>query len=53
MVEFAEGGARDTKRTRRRTRPREEAYDGPYEARLLAGDPLPSTPAEEGLDRHE
>jgi hypothetical protein len=53
MIEGAEGGARDTKRTRRRTRPKEEAYDGAYHASLLSGSPLPSTPAEDGLDVHD
>jgi hypothetical protein len=43
MIEWAEGSARDTKRTRRRTRPKEEAYRSS----------LPSTPAEMGLDRHD
>ena len=49
MIEFADGCPRDTRRMRRRTRPREEAFDGAYHASLLAGDPLPSTPAERGL----
>jgi hypothetical protein len=47
-IEFFEGTSRDTKRRRRRTRPVEQGYDGAYHASLLAGDPLPSTPAEEG-----
>lgn len=48
MIEFAERSSRDTKRQRRRTRPRELAYDGEYHASLLHGTPLPSTPAESG-----
>ena len=50
MIEWAERSSRDTKRTRRRTRPTAEAYHGAYHASLLDGDPLPSTPAEDGLD---
>ena len=46
MIEDAEGTARDTKRIRRRTRPKDQAYDGAYHASLVSGDPLPSTPAE-------
>jgi hypothetical protein len=53
MIELSEREHRDTKRRRRRTRPREAAYDGAYHASLLEGDPLPSTPAENGLDRHD
>jgi hypothetical protein len=49
MIEFAAGVARDTKRMRRRTRPKAEAFDGAYHASLLAGDPMPDTPAERGL----
>lgn len=50
MIEFIERSSRDTKRLRRRTRPKAEAYDGAYHASLLNGEPLPSTPAERGLD---
>ena len=46
MIKDAEGIARDTKRIRRRTRPKDQAYDGAYHASLVSGDPLPSTPAE-------
>lgn len=53
MIECVERRSRDTKRTRRRTRPREEAFDGEYHASLLSGNPLPSTPAENGLDLHD
>ena len=53
MIEWAERGSRDTARVRRRTRPKEEAYDGAYLASLRSGTPLPSTPAEHGLDVHE
>jgi hypothetical protein len=53
MIEWAEGSARDTKRTRCRTRPKDEAYDGAYHASLLSGSPLPSTPAEDKLDVHD
>ena len=53
MIELSEREHRDTKRLRRRTRPREAAYDGAYHASLLEGDPLPSTPAENGLDPHD
>lgn len=42
MIECVERRSRDTKRTRRRTRPSEEAYS--------TG--LPNTPAEDGLDLH-
>ncbi len=52
MIEYVEGTARDTKRQRRRTRAKEFAYHGAYYASLLSGDPLPSTPAEDGLDTH-
>jgi hypothetical protein len=48
MIEWAERSSRDTKRTRRRTRPKEEAYYSAYYASLLSGNPLPSTPAENG-----
>jgi hypothetical protein len=48
MIEWAERRSRDTKRARRRTRPKVEAYDGAYYASLLSGDLLPSTPAENG-----
>jgi hypothetical protein len=53
MIEWAERSNRDTKRTRRRTRPKEEAHDGAYHASLLSGNPLPSTPAEQSLDVHD
>jgi hypothetical protein len=53
MIEWAEPSIRDTKRTRRRTRQKGEAYDGAYHASLLSGNPLPSTPAEDGLDVHD
>jgi len=53
MIEWADGTARDTKRMRRRTRPKEEAYDGAYHASLLSGRALPSTPAEDGLDVYD
>ena len=53
MIEFVEGSGRDTRRQRRRTRSKERAYDGAYHASLLHGDPLPSTPAEDGLGFHE
>jgi hypothetical protein len=53
MIEWAERSNRDTKRTRRRTRPKEDAYDGAYHASLLSGNPLASTPAERGLDVHD
>jgi hypothetical protein len=53
MIEWADRTGRDTTRTRRRTRPKEEAYDGAYHASLLSGNPLPSTPAESGLDVHD
>lgn len=53
MIEFAERANRDTKRLRRRIRPKETAYDGAYHASLLHGDPIPSTPAENGLDVHD
>ena len=53
MIEYVEGAARDTKRARRRTRKREDAYDGAYHASLLRGEPLPSTPAEQGLDARD
>jgi hypothetical protein len=53
MIEFVEGSARDTKRQRRRTRAKDLAYDGAYHESLLLGDPLPSTPAEDGLDIDE
>ena len=53
MIEFVEGSVRDTKRQRRRTRSKELAYDGAYHASLLHGDPLPGTPAEDGLGFHE
>jgi len=52
MIEYVEKAPRDTKRVRRRTRPKDSAYDGAYHASLLRGDPLPSTPAEQGLDVH-
>jgi hypothetical protein len=48
MIEWAERSSRDTKRTRRRTRPKGEAYYGAYYASLLSGNPLSSTPAENG-----
>lgn len=50
MIEFVERSARDTKRLRRRTRPKPQAYDGAYHASLLNAEPLPSTPVESGLD---
>jgi len=50
MIEWTERSSRDTKRTRRRTRPKEDAYDSVYHARLLSGAPLQSTPAENGFD---
>lgn len=50
MIEHVERTARDTKRARRRTRPKEQAYDGAYHASLLRGEPLASTPAESVLD---
>jgi hypothetical protein len=50
MIEWSERTGRDTARARRRTRPKEEAYDGAYHASLMSGNPLPSTPAESGLD---
>lgn len=53
MIEFAEGSSRDTKRQRRRTRPKGIAFDGAYHASLLRGEPLPSTPAEHGLDFYD
>jgi hypothetical protein len=53
MIEWAERSSRDTKRARRRMRPKEEAYDGAYHTSLLSEDPLPSTPAENGLDVHD
>jgi hypothetical protein len=53
MIEWAERTSRDTRRTTRRTRPKEEAYDGAYYASLLTGNPLPSTPAENGLHVHD
>jgi hypothetical protein len=53
MIEWAERAGRDTTRSRRRTRPKEQAYDGAYHASLLSGDPLQSTPAERGLDVHD
>jgi hypothetical protein len=53
LIEWAERSSRDTRRTRRRTRLKEEAYDGAYHASLLSGNPLPSTPAENGLDVHD
>ena len=53
MIECVERRPRDTKRTRRRTRPSEEAYDGEYHASLLSGNPLPSTAAEGGLDMRD
>jgi hypothetical protein len=53
MIEWAERTGRDTRRTTRRTRPKEEAYDGAYYASLLTGNPLPSTPAENGLHVHD
>jgi hypothetical protein len=52
MIEYVEREGRDTKRTRRRTRPKPEAYDGAYHASLLSGTPLPDSPAERGLDVH-
>jgi hypothetical protein len=52
MIEFAERTSCDTARRRRRTRPKEAAYDGAYHASLLGGTPLPSTPAENGMDVH-
>jgi hypothetical protein len=53
MIEWDERTSRDTRRTTRRTRPKEEAYDGAYYASLLTGNPLSSTPAENGLDVHD
>lgn len=53
MIEYAEQTPRDTERKRRRTRPKETAYDGAYHASLLGGEPLPSTPVENGLDVHD
>jgi hypothetical protein len=53
MIEYVEGSPRDTKRQRRRTRSKDIAYDGAYHGSLLHGDPLPSTPAEKGLDVHD
>jgi hypothetical protein len=53
MIEYVEGSPRDTIRQRRRTRPKDAAYDGAYHASLLRGDPRPSTPAEGGLDIHD
>ena len=50
MIESAHGVARDTKRMRRRTRPKAEGFDGAYQASLLTDDPLPDTAAERGLD---
>ena len=47
MIDFAELRARDTKRTRRRTRPDDQRYDAAYQASLEGPEkPLPSTPAE-------
>jgi hypothetical protein len=53
MIEWTERSSRDARRTRRRTRPKEEAYDGAYHASLLSGSPLPSTPAENGFEVHD
>lgn len=52
MIEYVEGEGRDTKRVRRRTRPPHQAYTGAYLASLELGEPLSSTPAENGLDLH-
>jgi hypothetical protein len=52
MIELVERSGRDTERSRRRTRPRDDAYDGAYYASLGRGRPLPDTPAERGLDAH-
>jgi hypothetical protein len=52
MIDFAELRARDTKRTRRRTRPQEQRYDAAYLASLEGeGKVLPSTRAELGERR--
>jgi hypothetical protein len=48
MIEFVERSSRDTKRVRRRSRAKEDAYDGGYQASLLRGESLPSSPAERG-----
>jgi hypothetical protein len=48
MIEWAERNTRDTKRSRRRTRSKDEAYDGAYYASLTSGEPLPSSQAEQG-----
>jgi hypothetical protein len=48
MIEFSERTARDTSRRRRRTRPKEQGYDGAYYASVMRGDPLPDTPTESG-----
>jgi hypothetical protein len=47
-IEYLERTSRDAKRQRRRTRPVEQGYAGAYHASLLAGEPLPSSPAKEG-----
>lgn len=44
MIQYVERSGRDTKRTRRRTRPESEGYNG--------GARLPDTAAERGLDLH-
>ena len=49
MIEVREGESRDTVRKRRRTRPQEQTYHAAYLESLASdGDPLPSTPVEEG-----
>lgn len=47
-IEFVEGRPRDTARRRRRTRPQEQSFYGPYLASLTSGGPVPSTAAEQG-----